>query len=276
MAGFLRAEPLSVGLGETLKVVYMKSFVMMLSFFTRIPVRALGSIDEAAYRKGIKYLPVIALMLGAAAGAVSLLGIWIDTYLAAFLTLLVYLLLTGGLHLDGLADTMDAFCAGRDREKTLAILKDSRIGAFGALALAVLVAGDTVALGSAGRAAWLFPLAGRATALLAARCFPCARPGGLGQWFIDGVKTAHVILAFVLYMIAAAAAGVDWRHMAFDAVSFAVTAGSFLAAAGVTLLIVRRFSSRIGGITGDIVGFSIEASQFVFLLTAAAAFGLTA
>ncbi len=254
----------------------MKSFVMMLSFFTRIPVRALDGIDEAAYRKGIKYLPVIALLLGAAAGAVSLLGIWIDRYLAAFLTLLVYLLLTGGLHLDGLADTMDAFCAGRDREKTLAILRDSRIGAFGALALAVLVAGDTVALGSAGRAAWLFPLAGRTTALLAAKCFPCARPGGLGQWFIDGVKTAHIVFALVLYIVAAAVIGMDLKYMEFDAVRFAVTAGSFLVAAGVTLLVVRRFSRRIGGITGDIVGFSIEMSQFVFLLTAAAAFGIAA
>jgi adenosylcobinamide-GDP ribazoletransferase len=246
----------------------MKSFVMMLSFFTRIPVKALDSIDEAAYRKGIKYLPVIGLILGAATGAVSLLGMWIGAYIAAFLTLLIYLLLTGGLHADGLADTMDAFGARRDKEKTLAILKDSHIGTFGALSLVVLVVGDTIALAGAGRGAWLFPLAGRATGLLVARCFGCARPGGLGQWFIDGVKTFHIIYALVLFAAATVAASVDYGRMMFDGVRFVILLGAFAVAAGITLLTARGFSKRIGGITGDIIGFSVEASQLVFLLLA--------
>ncbi len=252
----------------------MKSFVMMLSFFTRIPVKATDSIDENAYRKGIKWLPVIGLLLGIAAGAVSLLYAVVGPYLAAFLAVLAYLLLTGGLHADGLSDTVDAFGAQRDREKTLAILKDSHIGAFGALALIVLVVGDTVALGSAGREAWLFPLAGRAAALLVARVFPCARPGGLGQWFIDGVKWGHVIFAVLLYAAAAIAASTDYGRMAWMPGTFAAMLGAFALAAGVTLLIVSRFSRRIGGITGDIVGFSVEASQLIFLLTAAVLHGL--
>jgi adenosylcobinamide-GDP ribazoletransferase len=248
----------------------MKSFVMMLSFFTRIPVKALDSIDEAAYKKGIKHLPVIGLMIGAATGAVSLLGAWIGSHLAAFLTLLVYLLLTGALHMDGLADTMDAFGARRDREKTLAILKDSHIGTFGAVALVMLMAGDMIALAGAGRAAWLFPLAGRTAALLIARCFGCARPGGLGQWFLDGVKTYHIIYAAGLFVAAAAAASVDYAQMAFDAIRFAVFTGAWVLAAVLILLIVQRFAKRIGGITGDIVGFSIEAAQLVFLVLYAA------
>ncbi len=252
----------------------MKSFVMMLSFFTRIPVKATDSIDENAYRKGIKWLPVIGLLLGIAAGAVSLLQVVAGPYLAAFLAVLAYLLLTGGLHADGLSDTVDAFGAQRDREKTLAILKDSHIGAFGALALIVLVVGDTVALGSAGREAWLFPLAGRAAALLVARAFPCARPGGLGQWFIDGVKWGHVIFAALLYAAAAFAASTDYGRMAWMPGTFAAMLGAFALAAGVTLLIVSRFSRRIGGITGDIVGFSVEASQLIFLLAAAVLHGL--
>jgi adenosylcobinamide-GDP ribazoletransferase len=248
----------------------MKSFVMMLSFFTRIPVKALDSIDEAAYKKGIKHLPVIGLMIGAATGAASLLSAWIGPYLAAFLALLVYLLLTGALHMDGLADTMDAFGARRDREKTLAILKDSHIGTFGAVALVMLAAGDIIALAGAGRAAWLFPLAGRAAALLIARCFGCARPGGLGQWFVDGVKTNHIIYAAALFAAAAAAASVDYARMAFDAIRFAVFMGAWVLAAVLILLIVRRFAKRIGGVTGDIVGFSIEAAQLVFLVLCAA------
>jgi adenosylcobinamide-GDP ribazoletransferase len=107
-------------------------------------------------------------------------------------------------------------------------------------------------------------------ALLAARCFPCARPGGLGQWFIGGVKTIHIIFAAVLFAAVAAAASVDYGQAAFDGVRFAVLMGAFAAGAGITLLIVRRFSKRIGGITGDIIGFSIETSQLIFLLLAAA------
>jgi adenosylcobinamide-GDP ribazoletransferase len=253
----------------------MKSFVMMLSFFTRIPVRAADSIDESAYRKGIKYLPAIGLILGAATGAASLLRAWTDPYLAAFLTLLVYLLLTGGLHVDGLADTMDAFGARRDRERTLAILKDSHIGTFGALALVMLAAGDIVALAGAGRAAWLFPLAGRTAALLVGRCFGCARPGGLGQWFVDGVRTGHVVCAALLFAAAAAAASVDFGRMAFAGARFAALTGAFAVSLGLTALLARRFAKRIGGITGDIVGFSIETSQLVFLALAAAARTLT-
>jgi adenosylcobinamide-GDP ribazoletransferase len=249
----------------------MKSFVMMLSFFTRIPVKALDSIDEAAYKKGIVHLPAIGLIIGAATGAVSLLALWIGPYIAAFLTLLVYLLLTGGLHADGLADTMDAFGARRGREKTLEILKDSHTGAFGVLALVMLAAGDIAALAGAGRAAWLFPLAGRCAALLTARCFSCARPGGLGEWFVDGVKTVHIIYSVALFAMAAAAAAVDYGHMFFDAAWFAVFMGAFVLAAGLTLLIVRRFAQRIGGVTGDIVGFSVEASQLVFLILTASA-----
>lgn len=252
----------------------MKSFVMMLSFFTRIPVRTTDSIDETAYRKGIKWLPVIGLILGAATGAVSLLRVIAGPYLAAFLTVLAYLLLTGGLHLDGLADTADAFGARRDKEKTLAILKDSHIGAFGALALIVLVVGDTVGLAGAGRAAWLFPLAGRAAALLVSRAFACARPGGLGQWFIDGVKWTHVVFAALLYGAAAFAASVDYAQMVWMPAAFAALLGAFALAAGTTLLVVSRFSRRIGGITGDIVGFSVEASQLIYLLAAAVLHGV--
>jgi len=249
----------------------MKSFVMMLSFFTRIPVKTLDSIDEAVYRKGIIFLPVIGLILGAASGAVSLVGVLTGPYLAAFLTLLAYLLLTGALHMDGLADTMDAFGARRDREKTLAILKDSHIGTFGALSMMILAVGDTIALAGANRAAWLFPLAGRTEALLVARCFGCARPGGLGQWFIDGVKTRHITFSLVLFTVAAAAVSFDCGQMDFNEVYFAIFMGAFVMAAGISLLMIRRFSKRIGGVTGDIVGFSIEATQFIFLLLAAGA-----
>jgi adenosylcobinamide-GDP ribazoletransferase len=240
----------------------MKSFALMLAFFTRIPVRAPETIDDALYKKGIKYLFIIGIIIGVPIGAVMLLQGVIGAYVAAFLALVIYLLLSGGLHLDGMADTVDGFAAHRDREGTLAIMKDSHIGTFGVLAICVYVVGMTVCMAQAGfAAAGLFPLVGRTAALLCARINVSAT-NGLGRWFVDGVKTGHLVSAILAFAAIAAVFSLyllGWLGMAGIVVSF-------LAALLVTVLVVKRFAKKLGGVTGDVIGFSVEFSQLVFLL----------
>lgn len=179
----------------------MKSFLTMLSFFTRIPLRIRFEVNSEVYQKGIKYLIIIALIIGAPVGAAFLLKEWLGPYVAAFISLTLYLLITGGLHVDGMADTMDAFGSNRDREKMLAIMKDSRIGTFGVLAICIYVAGMVLLMAQADAAAIvLFPLAGRTAALLCARMFGYARPEGLGKCFVDGAKTSYVLAAALVYI----------------------------------------------------------------------------
>ncbi len=233
----------------------------MLAFFTRIPVRVSGEMDAARYQKGIKYLPVIGIIIGVPMGLVVLLAPWIGGYVAAFLAVVLYLALSGALHVDGMADTVDGFAAHRDREGTLAIMKDSHIGTFGALAVCVDIVGMTVLIAQAGvMAAALCPLAGRSAALLCARINASATDG-LGRWFVDGVKTGHAAGAAALFA-AAAALGLLVYEWLFPALIFA----SFLAALAVAALAVKRMAGKLGGATGDVIGFSIEFGQLVFLL----------
>lgn len=242
----------------------MKSFVVMLAFFTRIPVRAPETIDDALYKKGIKSLFVIGIIIGIPVGAVMLLRDVISAYVAAFAALVIYLFLSGGLHVDGMADTVDGFAAHRDREGTLAIMKDSHIGTFGVLAICAYVVGVTVCMAQAGvAAAGLFPLVGRTAALLCARLNRSAT-NGLGRWFVDGVKTVHVVWAAAAF--AAVAAGLCLWQGLQGWTLLAGYAASFLAALLVTVLIAGRMAKKLCGITGDVIGFSVELSQLVFLL----------
>ena len=239
----------------------MQSFMLMLAFFTRIPVRVSGEINAARYQKGIKYLPVIGVLIGLPMGCVLLLAPWIGGYVAAFLAVMSYLFLSGALHIDGMADTVDGFAAHRDREGTLAIMKDSHIGTFGVLAVCVYILGMTIFIARAGvMAAALCPLVGRSAALICARMNESATDG-LGRWFVNGVKAAHAAGALALFM-ALAAAGLlvyEWLFCVLIAVSFLLA----LAAAAFT---VKRMAKKLHGVTGDMVGFSIEFGQLVFLL----------
>ncbi len=242
----------------------MKSFVLMLAFFTRIPVRAPETIDEDLYKKGIKFLFIIGIIVGLPVGAVMLLSGVMGAYLSAFAALVIYLVLSGGLHVDGMADTVDGFAAHRDREGTLAIMKDSHIGTFGVLAVCVYVAGMTICMAQAGFvAAALFPLAGRTAGLLCTRTNSSAT-NGLGRWFVDGVKTAHVVFSGAAF--AAIAATLCLWNGTQGWPSLAGLVVSLLAALLVTVFVVRGFARKLEGITGDIIGFSMEFSQLVFLL----------
>jgi adenosylcobinamide-GDP ribazoletransferase len=172
----------------------MKSFAVMLSFFTRIPLKLRFEIDGAVFARGIKYLPVIAIIIGVPAGALFALNNWIGSYLAALLSLGAYLLISGGLHVDGMADTMDALGSRRDRVTMLAIMKDSHIGTLGVLGIGVYIAGMLVCIANADWAfAGLFALTGRTMALLSARLFRYARESGTGHGFVENVETAHII-----------------------------------------------------------------------------------
>ena len=122
----------------------IKSFFAALSFISRLPVPARLSqgLEIEQYQRSIITFPLVGLLLGAIAGAVvMLLQPWCGGPLAALLGVLALALLTGGFHLDGLADTCDGIFSARRRERMLEIMRDSRLGTHGGLALIfVLVA----------------------------------------------------------------------------------------------------------------------------------------
>ncbi len=178
---------------------------------------------------------------------------------------------TGGLHLDGLADTCDGLFSRADRTRALDIMRDSRLGALGAVALVsvlLLKLSVLASLDGFGRGLGLLltPVAGRQAIVLAAAAFPPARPGsGLGQALARRLSPGVVAasLAFSAAALAVATRGVGpsalWPARAFGA---AALLGALAVAYGAAALISRR----LGGLTGDVYGAVNEVAETVFLL----------
>jgi len=179
--------------------------------------------------------------------------------LGALLTVTAWKLLTGGLHLDGLADCLDGL-VGRDREHRLAIMRDSRIGTFGAVGLILFLMLEIVTVGELPpglrwRALIIVPTLARALPVVLARCFPSARPTGQGATFLAGVGPLAAPVALIIAILVAV-------------LTLRVAGVAALAAGLVVAFAVAWFQNRrLGGLTGDVLGATVELAELAALLT---------
>lgn len=249
----------------------LRSLTLAISFLTRVPVHT-GEVAPEEPAASLPSFPIVGALLGAALWLAQLaLAPFLSPMLTALALVALSALLTGALHLDGVADLCDALGGGRgDRARMLDIMRDPRIGAHGASGLILVLAGKLLATaellgrGTALSVAWaiaLAPLWGRFVCVVAIELFPYARPTGLGLAFHAHAKPRHVLLA-ALPCIAAAAL---LLHVGASAVQL----GAALAAsAALTLLLALRMQRLLGGITGDVHGASIELCELLVLLAA--------
>jgi adenosylcobinamide-GDP ribazoletransferase len=225
------------------------------------PGRAHASMEVLGRSAG--WFPIVGIGLGGVLALVERLTGWLfSPLLAALLTVTVWKLLTGGLHLDGLADCLDGL-VGRDAEHRLAIMRDSRIGAFGAIGLILFLMLEIVALAELTRdARWgalvAAPAIARATPAVIGRLFSPARADGQGAAFRMGLRPSAVVVG-TMVALAAATLVLGWPGVA------AVAAGM---AAGVGL--AAFLGRRLGGVTGDVLGAAVEVSELAVLLTVSA------
>ena len=223
----------------------------MLSFFTRLPVPYV-EYEEKLYIKGIKTIPFVGIVLGLILYLVSFLTFWMDPEVSAVVLLMTYIFMTGGLHLDGLADTCDGVFSGRDRERMLEIMKDSRIGSFGVLSMLFFFIFYAVMYQFLPREALLIlPVIGKSAPLISASLADYARPSGMGQLLVDNIKTPEVAVAVALPLVLSVVMGV----------------GYIIAAVVAELSVValtKWLKKKLGGITGDTHGMVCEVSQMVF------------
>jgi adenosylcobinamide-GDP ribazoletransferase len=220
-----------------------------LGLLTRLPV-ALGTpwADGAVARAAWAFA-LVGAGLGVTAALVQAIGLWagLPPVLAAVVTVGAMILVTGALHEDGLADTADALGMARERARALEIMRDSRIGTFGALALGLVTAIRVIAIAALAPSSLVPALVGAAALsrlamvwLLAA--LPAARADGLSAR-AGRPGTAAVLLATALGVtITALAAG-----------ALAATA-QLITAALLTALLGGWFRRRLGGHTGDTLG----------------------
>lgn len=243
-----------------------------LRFFSRLalPARAGSRHGAAPLNRALRVLPVAGLVIGAGS-VLALLAcvlLRLPALLCVVLAGLAAVLVSGGLHEDGLADTADGLGGGSTRERKLAIMRDSRIGSYGVLAigfsLALRLGAGTAILERSGPAAIVAVLLGaaalsRALALLPLATLPPARADGLGHG-IGRPSRAALGVCFVsaglLGIGLPLAGGLDFLHAAL------ACCGAGAAAAAVTRLAARQ----IGGHTGDIAGACQQVADAAYLL----------
>lgn len=246
----------------------MKAFILQLTFLTRIPVPFQVDFKQADYVRGIWFFPLIGLLIGTILSPLMLLKSFIPGTIFGLLIIFGYLMITGGLHLDGLADVCDGLFSGRTKERVFEIMSDSRLGAFGAIGL-MLYFLTFYCVGTASMAtaisgvttSWTlplvvtFPMVGRAIGMMSCGVSKYAKANGLGEALVTYAKTKHVLYALVVSLIMTYLFGMTY------CLALVVT----IIASGI---ILYRIHKRLDGITGDVIGCMVEMSQMVYLISA--------
>ena len=238
----------------------IRGLVTAIRFLTIVPVPGRGLEGPEALGRSAGWFPVIGLALGGILwlldGALTRL---VEPSLSAVFVLMGWKLLTGGIHLDGLADSLDGL-SGRAPTERLAIMRDGRIGTYGALGLVFILLTAYAVLAnlvvSTFRAPGLVlaPTVGRLAPLLLARTFVPAAGGGSGATFMGAVSWRALVLGAIPVGAASVALSGPW--------------GLLLAAVGLVVAWAAAgfFSRRLGGLTGDVLGAAVELAELAVLV----------
>jgi adenosylcobinamide-GDP ribazoletransferase len=245
------------GANFSLKIV--KQFLWLIPFLTTIPLPLNLSMEPEDFGRALAYAPLVGLLLGGIlAGCFCLLRLLFPPLISALFLFIIYITLTGGLHLDGLGDTADGLFSNRPKERILEIMKDSRVGTNAVLAIVLAILSDVLLIAQIPSQAFqliiLMPVAGRMALPLAAGIEKYARQDGLGHFCISFCGNREIIIGTVI-----------------TGIIFFITLGGkglllvFLVAI-FTLATVKFFAHKIDGITGDILGAVCELAQICYLV----------
>lgn len=252
-------------------------FLVATQFLTRLPVPSSRNFQPRWLGESLRYFPLVGGLVGLANVAVwRLSSLAFPKTVAVGLMLAASLLLTGAFHEDGFADTCDGLGGGDTRERALAIMKDSRIGAYGAIGLVVLLLlkwSALIALPGAAFAVIVVAahVVSRWCAIGLVWALPYARAEGEGKSrsFEGGLSAAQWLLSGAIGATAIAVAMLA-SPLAASLVLAPAAAVGLAGAAGMALLAALYVSKRIGGYTGDCLGAAQQLSELAFVLGALA------
>ncbi|MGN8344115.1 adenosylcobinamide-GDP ribazoletransferase [Pseudomonas sp. SMV71] len=238
----------------------MLPFWIALQFLSSLPVRLPGMPEPEQLGRSLLFYPLVGLLFGGLLWLLNTLLLGAQPLLHAALLLTAWVLLSGGLHLDGLADSADAWLGGfGDRERTLLIMKDPRSGPIAVVTLVlVLLLKFTalLALVEQGQGVMLIivPVLGRGALLALFLTTPYVRAGGLGQALADHLPRRA-----------------GWRVLAGGALGCVLVAGwsgilALVVAVGVFVGFRRMMLRRLGGCTGDTAGALLELLEMAVLV----------
>lgn len=249
----------------------MKPFLIALQFLTIFPVRIDSEITAEDSARALIFFPVVGALIGIILCLISLLLSFLPHSVVIALLLSAMVIISGAIHLDGFADACDGIFSGKKKEEILEIMRDSRIGAMGAIGITLLLLLKfTLLAGMPKVDLWKFlilgPLFSRWAQVFA--CYFCryAHKEGKARYFVEGagkkemlISTIFMLAAFILLMPA----------KGITAVFFSI----------LTILLFMGFVKRkIGGITGDTIGAVSELSEIclLFFVLASSSLGLFA
>ena len=232
----------------------------MLQFLTRLPVNIRVDFDRETIGRGAVYFPFIGMLIGALAAIPYYFLSFISKDIASLGAVFTLVIVTGGLHVDGLSDTVDGFFSARPRERILEIMKDSRVGAFGVIAIVFDILFKFIILKSFTTESGIIALiiSCGCSRLITAMLFTfgkSAKSGGLGDMFTSNRFKPYFTVGAALFLIA----------------GYSIAGEVFLIPLVVSILFAltfMRYSYKvIGGLTGDVYGAASEISEILGMLS---------
>lgn len=237
----------------------MKLFLIALQFLTVLPVRIKTRPSEKDFGASLIYFPLVGLLLGLLLSGCVFLFSFLPDAVRAALILLVSIVISGAIHLDGFADTCDAFYGNKPKEKILEIMRDSHIGVMAVIGLCALLLLKFSLLVSIAnehlcKLLIFMPLFSRYCQVIA--CVSCgyARNDGKAKYFVEYAGRKEFLIATIFTVL-------------FSLLLMKLKGVILLALClFLVLLFIMRIKRRIGGMTGDTIGAISEAAEVLVLL----------
>ncbi len=235
-----------------------------LRFMTALPLPWKENEDLTQVSRSSGMFPLVGLLIAFLLYAVYRLGSLLFSPLTtAFLETLAWVVITGGLHLDGLSDTFDGLGSRQNRERTLEIMKDSNTGVFGVLSLILQVLAKICLLYELNLLdpllILLVPVTARWGQLISIRFYPSARKDGMGRFFREHMRNRELVTGFATTAAVYILSGYPML------IIILIFHGLYTVAAS------SRISRKLGGLTGDVYGFICETGETAVLLLIIAA-----
>jgi len=236
----------------------MKGFILAIQFLSRLPINISVDFNDKNLSRSTLFFPFVGMIIGTGAGLVYCLVSRVNMDIASFLAVLTLVILTGGLHLDGLGDTFDGFFSARTRERILEIMKDSRAGTYGVVAIVLDILLKYVIISNMKEnvlPALVFSCGnGRLIAVIFMSFGKIARPGGLGDMFKKSNPKKYAFIGGIVYILITLLVNP----------MYLIPLGISIIAA---FLLALKTYKVIGGFTGDVYGAGIEITEIVSLLS---------
>lgn len=237
----------------------MKRFLIALQFLTIFPIKINSEIAEKDFGRSLLYFPVVGMLIGVLLSAVALLFSFLSDSVAGVLILITSVFVTGGIHLDGFADTCDGFYGYRSGEKILEIMRDSRVGVMGVLGIVCLLLLKFVLIVNVSQdILWklliMMTVFARWSQVLACCISDYAREEGKARYFMEFSSKKDLFVAGIFTVV------LFLLLMKLDGIVLLVFSLPPI------LVFVKFAKKKIGGMTGDTIGAMSEVAEVLILL----------